>query len=212
MIQLVQTLGASLGQTVIVSIGYNDDPARFPGSLEHALDALRSAGVTRVLWATLKVDRSSYAAMNDALRAAAANHPEMTVIDWNGASQAHPEWFQPDGLHPNGGGAVVMARMFHDALVRLGVAVVHPKLRVTTTSLPRGRVGGSYAVTLHAAGGTPPYRWSLAATAPPGLNLKVAGRLSGVPKARGARMLTVRVTDSGGASSAVRLPIRIRAA
>jgi hypothetical protein len=212
MIELVRALGTTLGPTVIVSVGYNDDPDRYAGNIEHALDALRAVGVTRVLWATLKVDRPAYAGMNDAIRNAAAQHPEVSVIDWNGVAQAHPEWFQPDGLHPNADGAEAMARLFHDALVQLGVPIAKPKLRVTTTSLPRGRVGGRYAVTLHAAGGAPPYRWSLVVPAPLGLRLETAGRLTGVPTEQVPKTLTMRVTDSGDTSSTLRLPILIRAA
>jgi Putative Ig domain len=211
-IQLVQSLGSTLGPTVIVSVGYNDDPALYAGSIEHALDALRAAGVSRVLWVTLKVDRSSYASMNAAIESAASRHPELSVIDWDTVAQAHPEWFQADGLHLNDLGANAMADLFHDALTQIGIPVVTPPLRVTTSSLPRGRVGGAYTATLHAAGGTPPYRWSLTARAPRGLHLAAAGRLSGFPTSRGARTLTMRVTDSGGISRTVRLPIRIRAA
>ena len=165
--------------------------------------------MTRVLWATLKVDRSSYADMNDALRSAAERHPELTVIDWNGVSQGHPEWFQPDGLHPNAAGAVVMAHLFHDALVGLGIPAAQPELRVATASLPRGRVGGRYAATLHAAGGTPPYRWSLVVTPPRGLQLTATGHLIGVPTTAAARLLTVRVADSSGSTSMARFPLRI---
>ena len=208
-IELVQALGPRLGQTVIVSVGYNDDPARYEISIEQALASLQSAGVTRVLWATLKVDRSSYADMNDALRSTAERHPELTVIDWDSVSKGHPEWFQPDGLHPNAAGAVVMAHLFHDALVGLGIPAAQAKLRVATASLPRGRVGGRYAATLHAAGGTPPYRWSPVVTPPRGLQLTTAGHLIGVPTTASARLLSVRVADSSGSTSMARFPLRI---
>jgi hypothetical protein len=56
-------------------------------------------------------------------------------------------------------------------------------LSVTTTTLPNGVVGLSYAQTLAAAGGTAPYTWHLTAgTLPSGLTLNsITGGISGTP-------------------------------
>jgi len=56
-------------------------------------------------------------------------------------------------------------------------------LNVTTSSLPSGAVGYSYSATLLAAGGVPPYTWSVTSgNLPPGLQLNAGtGAISGVP-------------------------------
>ena len=67
---------------------------------------------------------------------------------------------------------------------------------ITTTSLPGGTVGSSYAATL-AATGAPPLTWALATgTLPDGLSLNAGtGAISGVPSKVGAFAFTIRVSD-----------------
>ncbi|MGH9631068.1 MAG: putative Ig domain-containing protein, partial [Bryobacteraceae bacterium] len=75
-----------------------------------------------------------------------------------------------------------------------------PELAITTESpLPEARVGAAYSQTLAAAGGTPPYNWTVTAGAlPAGLSLNAtSGRLSGTPTAAGNFPFTVRAADSG---------------
>jgi hypothetical protein len=62
-------------------------------------------------------------------------------------------------------------------------------VQIITTSLPVATVQNSYAATLTATGGTPPYRWSLTdGLLPPGLILTSStGTISGIPK----QMVTV---------------------
>lgn len=71
---------------------------------------------------------------------------------------------------------------------------------VTTTSgsLPNGTVQTAYSATLQASGGTTPYTWSVASgSLPAGLNLAVAGTISGTPTTAGTASFTIQVTDSG---------------
>ncbi len=67
---------------------------------------------------------------------------------------------------------------------------------------------------LDAGGGSPPYRWSLAAGAlPAGLTLAEDGTISGTVSADcplGETFFTVRVTDRGGASAAADVRIAVR--
>jgi Putative Ig domain len=82
----------------------------------------------------------------------------------------------------------------------LSVTINPSTLRVTTTSLPPGQVSTPYNATLAAAGGTPPYQWSVSSGAlPAGLTLAAAtGVISGSPAAAAnATKLTFKVTDSG---------------
>jgi uncharacterized protein (TIGR03437 family) len=60
-------------------------------------------------------------------------------------------------------------------------------------------IGLAYSVPLSAAGGQPPYRWSISPGAlPPGLNVSTAGVISGTPTETGVYNFTLRVTDSLG--------------
>jgi hypothetical protein len=72
-----------------------------------------------------------------------------------------------------------------------------PPPTITTTSLPSGSVGVSYAATLKATGGKTPYTWSIIGSLPPGLTLAPStGVISGMPTTPGTFNFTVTVTDS----------------
>ncbi len=141
LVDLLPTI--KIGPTVVVEVGYNDFEDPFADSVEASLQALRKAGAVRVLWLTLRADRTSYLSMNDVIRAAATRHPEMTVVDWNLFSRSHPDWFQDDGLHLNDVGALMMATLIHRSLDQLGLVAAAPvaKLAITTKALPAARVG-----------------------------------------------------------------------
>lgn len=81
---------------------------------------------------------------------------------------------------------------------RTATLEVTPALSVATTSLAAGTQGQAYSQALAAAGGTAPYRWSLASGAlPPGLSLNSdTGLISGTPAQTGAYAFTVGVTDA----------------
>lgn len=68
--------------------------------------------------------------------------------------------------------------------------------------LPNGQIGTPYASNLVAAGGTPPYTWSVISGAlPTGLTLNAAGgTISGTPTTAGTFSFVVRVTDSAAAT------------
>ena len=214
LVDLAGSLAGALGNTVIVAVGYNDFETAYAGNIEDALTALARAGVTRVLWTTLRAERHPYVTMNDAIQAAETKHPELTVVDWNVYSRSHPDWFQSDGLHLNGAGANAMATLFHQALVDLGIPLPPPppaaKVTIVSSTLPRGHLGRRYAKTLLARGGTRPYRWGPAVgRLPLGLHLLGDGRVAGVPKAVGAFRPTVRVTDAQGLTATRRITLRI---
>jgi Putative Ig domain len=71
-------------------------------------------------------------------------------------------------------------------------------LTITTVSLPAGTVSVPYSATLGAAGGTPPYTWSLRLGAlPSGLTLNSStGLISGTPTTSGGSSIQVQVQDS----------------
>lgn len=214
-LQVVEKLGRSLaGSTVIVAVGYNDFEQAYAGNIEDVLAALRAFDVQHVLWLTLRAERQSYLAMNDMIRAAAARHPEMSVVDWNLYSRSHPDWFQPDGLHLTWQGARALARLLNDTMVKLGIVVAAgPKrtaLRVAAAPVRRGTAGKPYAAQLVAKGGKAPYRWTRASGAVPrGLRLTASGRLTGTPATRGRFTFVVRVTDAARTSATRRVVLRI---
>jgi hypothetical protein len=77
-----------------------------------------------------------------------------------------------------------------------GLAVA-PPLSIQTQTLPVAVVGRVYRTTLRAALGTAPYTWQLArGRLPAGLHLTREGVVTGVPRARGAHRLRIRVSDS----------------
>jgi hypothetical protein len=218
-IDLVPTLGDALGQTVIVAVGYNDFEPSYAGNIEDALAVLRKAGVTRVLWLTLHEVRASYASMNDAIYAAAVRHPELTVVDWQLYSRSHPDWFQDDGIHLQGEGALAMATLVHNALEALGIplavtpATTVTALSVVTSRLPVATVGRPYSARLVARGGTRPLRWTRTrGPLPRGLQLALDGRINGVPTRAGAFTALVRVTDARGARATHTIALTVRKA
>lgn len=72
-------------------------------------------------------------------------------------------------------------------------------LRFLTGELPVGALGAAYQAAFSAAGGLPPYAFTLSqGTLPPGLALSSGGAISGTPSAAGDFSFTARVTDSDG--------------
>jgi hypothetical protein len=71
-------------------------------------------------------------------------------------------------------------------------------LTITTTTLPTGLQTVPYSQALAAAGGTPPYTWSLVSGGqlPAGLAIAPDGTISGMPTAAGAFPFTVQVSDA----------------
>jgi hypothetical protein len=79
--------------------------------------------------------------------------------------------------------------------------------------LPPSSSGIAYNETLTATGGTPGYTWGITAgSLPLGLNLSVAGVISGSTTATGTANATIRVTDSKGNSSSTAFTLTVYAA
>jgi hypothetical protein len=216
-IQVVKVLGPRMGATVIVTLGYNESADHFARNVEVALNAFEDAGVKRIIWLTLRAARHPYVDMNDSLVAAAAKHPSLLVVDWNLYSRSHPDWFQGDGIHLLDGGSKGMATLVHTTLEQLGIAAQPSRvkgtgrIRIATAHLPDAKRRRPYAAKLAAAGGRPPYFWSLPRRLPVGLHLRSTGWVSGIPKARPGRFeLTLRVRDAPGTVATRRVTLRIR--
>ena len=82
---------------------------------------------------------------------------------------------------------------------------------ITSTALPEATSGQEYEFQLSATGGQPPLRWTLAeGSLPPGMDLSMDGRLSGVPRGQGGHPLTLRVQDANGALATRSLTVELR--
>jgi hypothetical protein len=78
-----------------------------------------------------------------------------------------------------------------------------PALTIPATVLPDAVQGVGYSQIMTAAGGTPPYSWSVSSgTLPDGLTLDPnAGIISGTPTGMGTSSLTMQVSDSASPTS-----------
>jgi uncharacterized protein YodC (DUF2158 family) len=195
LVDLVARLGPALGPTVVVEVGYSDDPATFAVSVEQSIGALLAAGVTRILWVNMNEWQPQYVGMNATLVVVAQGHPEMTVVDWNAYARYHYSWFQSDGVHLVYEGAMAIATLLHREVLK----ALAPPLLVTTERLPTAQVGIPYSTRLVASGGLGQYTWRLVSgPLPSGLRLLADGIVVGTPRRSGRLALTFRVTDSGG--------------
>jgi SpoIID/LytB domain protein len=78
----------------IVALGYNDDPSTFDAEVQQMLSALSSKAVQRIIFVNMSTRATSrnYARSNQILANVAATNPNVTVLDWNTASSAQPQW------------------------------------------------------------------------------------------------------------------------
>jgi hypothetical protein len=207
LLDVVNSLGPRLGKTVLIEAGYNDPPAEFAQRVEDSVDALLAAGVTRILWVNLREWQQQYIGMNQTLDAAAARHPELTILDWERTSHDHYSWFQGDGIHLVYDGAVGMAT-FLNASIKKALA---PPLTISTTELPDAHVDRPYATRLAATGGSAPYNWRVTSgPLPRGLHLLTDGRITGEPRRAGRSEIVLQATDRYGTRALGRATLLIK--
>jgi phosphatidylinositol-3-phosphatase len=83
----------------------------------------------------------------------------------------------------------------------IAIIVDNPRLTIATTSFPAGQVQVGYSAPVEAAGGTPPYSWSvLSGGLPTSLSLASAGTIAGIPTVAGSFSFTIGVKDNAGGS------------
>jgi hypothetical protein len=114
----VRADGSSLGDVLIVDVGYNDDPSTYRSGMAGVIRAAKAAGVERVVWVTLR-EMSRYASVyrqtNDVIESEAGRFTGVEVADWNGWTAGKP-WFRPDGLHLTVAGAAGLAEFLRPYL------------------------------------------------------------------------------------------------
>ena len=93
-----------------------------------------------------------------------------------------------------------------------GYFSVLPQLRVLTPSLPVATTGTPYGAMFNAAGGAPPYSWSIGSgLLPDGLSLNAnTGAITGTPTGSGVSEFTAKVTDSNSLVATANLSIGVQ--
>jgi hypothetical protein len=202
LVELVQGV-QKVPPVVVVVTGYNDDAGTFPTSIDEAMSSLVAAGAEHVLWLTLHAVRPPYPALNEMLAQATARWPQLELVDWDKAAAGHYDWFQNDGVHLVDAGGLAMAHLVHAAVMQ----IIDP-LRVVG-ALPHLRAGRAYALKLHAAGGAPPYRWSVSQGRPPvGFHLRANGSILANPVRGPHTIFTLVVTDADGTTATLQVAAR----
>jgi len=127
-IDLFQRAGPTLGDVVVLDLGYNDAPdaAVFRSRIDGAMAAL--SGVKRVIWLNQHDWGPGRAGMNAELVAAEARYPNLEVVDWNSEVAAHPDYVYADAIHLTPAGQTAMAALVREQFDQGGAA------RTTTTT------------------------------------------------------------------------------
>jgi hypothetical protein len=117
-LDLIAASRRSLGRAVVINVGYNDWVAVY--DVDRVMRALRSVGVQRVIWVTLR-EASSNASLYAQANARIRNAPRrwrksLVVADWNAYSRGKA-WFREDGLHLTTSGAMGLARLLRPLIV-----------------------------------------------------------------------------------------------
>jgi hypothetical protein len=107
-LQSVQSMGRSLGDVLIVDVGYNESAYGYRDGIDRVMRAARAQGAAGVVWVLLRETRDEYRQTNTVIRAAQKRWPQLIVADWNAYSRGKP-WFSSDGLHMGVAGADALA-------------------------------------------------------------------------------------------------------
>ena len=127
-LQAVKSVGRSLGDVLIVYVGYNESAAGYGRGIDRVMRAALRQGATGVVWVTLREERDIYRETNVAIRTAAKRWPQLQVADWNAFSDGKP-WFGSDGLHMSATGAQALARFLRPYALRASEKPVRRALR-----------------------------------------------------------------------------------
>jgi hypothetical protein len=116
-LQAVTALGPSVGDVLIVNVGYNEGSYGYREGMRRILRAAFAQGVHGVVWVTLRETNPVYRPTNAAIRREAKLWSDIEVADWESFSRGKP-WFRQDGLHLNSAGAQALARLLRAEVLR----------------------------------------------------------------------------------------------
>jgi hypothetical protein len=215
LVDLVQGLGGQIGATVVVEVGYNDPEATFADAVNASIQKLLDAGVQRILWVNYHDWLPQYTRMNATLANVAKAYPQVSIVDWQALSLNRYSWFQGDGIHLVHDGAIALATLIHDSIVRALAPPPPPPtfdpLVVDPPRLSAVQVGERFSMRLDVSGGEAPYRWRVTSgPLPRGVHLLANGVLTGKPARAGRIRLALAVKDAAGDSAALRAVLTIK--
>lgn len=98
-----------LGEVILLNLGANGD---CPTKCKENIMAI--AGDRLVFWVNVTNDSSVH--VNDSLNDFALKHDNLHIIDWNGASAGHSEYFVVDGIHLTKEGRIAYANAIYEAI------------------------------------------------------------------------------------------------
>jgi lysophospholipase L1-like esterase len=129
--EAIESHRAELTDTLVVNLGANDagNTAAYRQRVEQIFAS--TTGVPNVYWLTIREVRDYYPAANQAVREAAAAHPNVTVLDWNAATAGSSGLTSSDGLHLTGAGAAAMTDLVTAAVFGSQPAFVAPPPETT---------------------------------------------------------------------------------
>jgi len=207
LVDLVQSLGDEIGSTVVVEVGYNDPAQGFAAAVDDSVQALLAAGVQRILWVNYHDWVPEYTQLNSILAQVLAKYPQVTIVDWQADSLNQYSWFQSDGIHLVFTGAVALATLIHDELVR---ALTPPIVPYGPAAI-FAQVGSRFTTRLDVTGGEGPFRWRVTGRAlGRGVHLLADGILCGTPRTPGQTSIDLQVSDAWGDSAPLRIELIVR--
>ncbi|WP_434751801.1 acyltransferase family protein [Paenibacillus amylolyticus] len=101
-----------MGSQVVLELGTNG--AFNSKNLKAVLDGLKDR--TQVYLVTVRVPRPWERTVNKALTDAASSYSNVSLIDWNQASEGHDEYFEKDGVHLTAEGSEAFAALVKSSL------------------------------------------------------------------------------------------------
>ena len=119
-VDVIPTIDVTQYDVLVVMVGYHSRPGSFEKELVAVGEALAATGLPVIFVnykesmtfpeAGSKGTRSVYTGFNETLArlVAEGRMGDTRIADWNRFTNAHPEWFRPDGIHTTIVGAVAL--------------------------------------------------------------------------------------------------------
>ena len=124
-LQAIRRYGRTLGNVLVIDVGYNDSSATYRQQLGQVVRAAKNRGVKGIVWVNLRVvpEHPDYRQINTIIGEEAGRRPILYVANWNGHARTKPaSWFGRDGIHLTSTGAMGLVRFVrrHIALAAQG--------------------------------------------------------------------------------------------
>lgn len=105
-----------LGHVVVIGLGSNGPlTGQYESLTKDLVDIVGSE--RKIFWVNNYAPKIKWIkGNNEYLDKLAAEHPNITIIDWADVAAKHPEWLAGDRIHPNDIGAQAYAKLLHDTI------------------------------------------------------------------------------------------------